>query len=71
MTVFRIARRSYADLSGTGGILYAGRWHEKGHPIIYTAGSIALSALEYAVQTSVRPTDSVLMEIEVPPTEPV
>jgi RES domain-containing protein len=66
MTVFRIARRAYADLSGTGGSFYSGRWHEKGHPIVYAAGSIALAALEYAVQTSVRPTDCVLMEIEVP-----
>jgi RES domain-containing protein len=66
MTVFRIARRAYADLSGSGGNFYSGRWHEKGRPIIYAAGSVALAALEYAVQTSVRPIDSVLMEIEVP-----
>jgi RES domain-containing protein len=66
MTVYRIARRAYADLLGRGGTLYAGRWHEKGHPIIYAAGSVALAALEYAVQTSVRPFDSVLMEVEVP-----
>ena len=66
MTVFRIARRDYADLSGGGGIRYAGRWHRKGHPIVYAAGSVALAALEYAVHTSVRPVDSVLMEIEVP-----
>jgi RES domain-containing protein len=66
MTVFRVARRDYADLSGRGGTRYAGRWHKKGHPIIYAAGSVALAALEYAVHTSVRPVDSVLMEIEVP-----
>jgi RES domain-containing protein len=65
MTV-RIARRDYADLSGRGGTRYSGRWHKKGHPIIYAAGSVALAALEYAVHTSVRPVDSVLMEIEVP-----
>ena len=33
---------------------------------MYAAGSVALAALEYAVQTSVRPIDSVLMEIDVP-----
>jgi RES domain-containing protein len=66
MTVYRIARRAYADLSGKGGTIYAGRWHEKGHPIIYAAGSVALAALEYVVHTSVRPADTVLMEIEVP-----
>ena len=66
MTVFRIARRTYADLSGRGGTAYSGRWNEKGHPIIYTAGSVALAALEYAVQTSIRPVDTVLMEIDVP-----
>ncbi len=68
MTVFRIARRSHANLSGRGGLLYAGRWHDKGHPVIYASGSVALAALEYAVQSSVRPIDSVLMEIEVPGT---
>jgi RES domain-containing protein len=66
MTVFRIARRDYADLSGQGGTRYSGRWHKKGQPVIYTAGSVALAALEYAVHTSVRPVDSVLMQIEVP-----
>ncbi len=66
MTVYRIARRAHAELSGIGGTLYSGRWHEKGHPIIYGAGSVALAALECAVQTSVRPIDSVLIEIEVP-----
>jgi RES domain-containing protein len=68
MTVFRIARRSHANLSGRGGLLYAGRWHDKGHPIIYASSSVALAALEYAVQSSVRPIDSVLMEIQVPGT---
>lgn len=68
MTVFRIVRRSHANLSGRGGLLYAGRWHDKGHPIVYAATSVALAALEYAVQSSVRPIDSVLMEIHVPGT---
>lgn len=66
MTLFRIVRRAYADLSGAGGLFYAGRWHEKGHPIIYAAGSVALAALEYAVHTSIRPVDTVLMEIQAP-----
>jgi RES domain-containing protein len=66
MIVFRVCRRQYADLSGRGGVRYSGRWHRKGNPIVYAAGSVALAALEYAVHTSVRPTDSVLMEIEVP-----
>jgi RES domain-containing protein len=66
MTVYRIARRAYTNLSGRGGMLYSGRWHFKGHPVIYAAGSIALAALEYAVQTSVRPHDSMLMEVEAP-----
>jgi RES domain-containing protein len=66
MTVYRIARRAYANLSGRGGLLYSGRWHQKGHPIIYAAGSVALAALECAVHSSVRPLDSVLMEIHVP-----
>ena len=66
MTVYRIARRAFADLSGNGGTVYSGRWHFKGHRIIYAAGSVALAALEYAVHTSVRPVDTVLMEIVMP-----
>lgn len=47
---FRIAKHNnhYAatDLGGAGGMYVDGRWHSKGNPVIYSAGSIALAALE-------------------------
>lgn len=66
MHCWRIARRRYADLSGIGGLVSSGRWHQAGHEVIYTATSVALAALEYAVHTGERPADSVLMKIYVP-----
>jgi RES domain-containing protein len=63
---WRIARRTYADLSGAGGLIYAARWNEVGHAVIYTSTSIALAALEYAAHSAVRPADSVLMKIKLP-----
>ncbi len=67
MLCWRIARRRYADLSGSGGLKAAGRWHRVDQPVIYAATSIALAALEYAVHTIDRPVDSVLMTIAMPP----
>jgi RES domain-containing protein len=63
---WRIGRRKYADLSGAGGLIYSGRWHEVGHEVIYASTSIALAALEYAAHSAVRPADSVLMKIDIP-----
>jgi len=45
---------------------YSGRWHNIGHEVFYASTSIALAALEYAANSAVRPTDSVLMKIELP-----
>ena len=66
MQCWRIARRRYADLSGSGGLKNSGRWHRAGYPVIYAATSIALASLEYAVHTVERPVDSVLLTIELP-----
>ena len=66
MLCWRIARKPYADLSGAGGLKSSGRWHRAGRPVIYAATSIALASLEYAVHTAERPTDSVLLTIELP-----
>jgi RES domain-containing protein len=47
MEVFRIARCHYIDdLSGTGGRLFGGRWNSKGWPVLYTASSRSLAAME-------------------------
>jgi RES domain-containing protein len=47
MEVYRIAKCLYInDMDGTGPKMYGARWNSKGHPVIYTAGSRALAALE-------------------------
>ncbi len=51
MRVWRICRKPYVDtaLDGIGGIDTSGRCHTKEHPIVYTATSAALAALEVLV----------------------
>ena len=51
MRVWRICKAEHAPraFSGEGAILYAGRWHHAGTPVIYTSESRALAALEQLV----------------------
>lgn len=46
MELHRLSVSKFSDLSGIGGIYGSARWHNKGLPIIYTASSRSLSALE-------------------------
>jgi RES domain-containing protein len=49
--LFRIAEEQFAgDLTGEGARLYGGRWNPKGIPMVYTAESVALAALEVLVR---------------------
>ena len=69
MMVYRIARQRYArDLSGTGARLYGGRWNGKGVPLLYTAESRALAAMELAVRIDLNdlPLDLMLISIWLP-----
>lgn len=70
MRVWRICRQPYAAtaLDGLGGMYTSGRWHSKGHPIVYTASSAALAALEVLVHVDplTAPSDLRLLAIEVP-----
>lgn len=69
MLVYRISRKIYAnDLSGTGAALYGGRWNPRGISILYTAGSISLSCLEYLVHNYhiMNPKDICLSKIYIP-----
>ena len=70
MILWRLCRRPFADLTGEGGRLYAGRWHDSGHPIIYTATEPSLAVLEVRVNLdlpfSLLPDDYVLMRLETP-----
>ena len=70
MRVWRICRKPHVNtaLDGIGGIYTSGRWHTKGHPIVHTATSAALAALEVLVNVDplTAPTDLRLLAIELP-----
>jgi len=55
MRVFRIGaalftRTRKEAFSGNGGLYAAARWHTAGHPVVYTAQSLSLAALEILVR---------------------
>jgi RES domain-containing protein len=72
MRLWRIATdtASYQsdDMSGKGAEITGGRWNRIGTPVVYTSGSIALSALETIVHLNAAslPLNRVLVEISVP-----
>ena len=70
MRVWRICRKPYVDavLDGIGGMNTSGRWHSKRNPIVYTASSAALAALEVLVHVDplTAPADLRLLAIELP-----
>lgn len=50
MQAYRIAKTAQIhDLSGTGAMLYGGRWNQKNIPVIYTSENRALATVEYLV----------------------
>ena len=53
MTLWRIS--NYADLTGIGGLKAAGRWHNRGIPVIYLGESVALAMLETLVHFELSP----------------
>ena len=72
MRVFRIAAARFARsrkqaFSGEGGLYASARWHTVGRPIVYTAQSLSLAALEILVhlkQTNdVRPFRAFTLEV--------
>jgi len=65
VTVYRLVRRKFADLSGEGARLYGGRFNPPGIPAIYTSESIALALLEVLVHVdkSEVPNDYAVMAI--------
>lgn len=70
MQLWRIAREIHCDtaLNGVGGLMVAGRWHRRGHPILYTSSSAALAALEVLVHVEPlqAPDDLRLLRLELP-----
>ena len=67
---YRICRRRYAAFDGEGARRQSGRWNHDGLPVVYTAGSLALAALEVMAHTdaSLLPSDLVYLEAEIPVT---
>lgn len=69
MQAFRIAKTQYIhDLSGTGTMLYGGRWNRKNIPIIYSAENRSLAALEFLVHVplSIVPSNLSIACLEIP-----
>jgi len=68
--VWRICRKPHSanPLSGRGGLFTSGRWHTRGRRVVYTAGSLALAALEILVHVDKEtvPSDLLQLEIDVP-----
>jgi RES domain-containing protein len=55
MRVFRIGaalftRSRKEAFNGSGGLYASARWHTAGHPVVYTAQSLSLAALEILVR---------------------
>lgn len=69
MVVFRTGNRKHIDkLDGKGGQIVQGRWHTRGHEIVYTSSSLALSLLEVFKLHSIEilPEGTCGIEIEIP-----
>ncbi len=51
LTAWRLVQAKHVESAfrGDGARLYGGRWNRRGTPIVYTAGSLALAALELLV----------------------
>lgn len=74
IAAWRITKRRYADLSGSGAKLTGGRWNSPGVAVVYCADHPALAALEVRVHLDLPyellPDDFVLMKIELPDEPP-
>ena len=72
MILWRIAaetrRHPATDLSGAGAAAHPGRWNEEGQPVLYTAPTIAIAALETAahIDTAGFPLNRFVVRIDVP-----
>jgi RES domain-containing protein len=68
MRLWRVS--NHADLSGEGGRRVAGRWHERGRPVVYLSEHPALALLENLVHLEIDPEDLPsgyqILTVEVP-----
>ena len=69
MKLYRLGKsKRIADLSGQGGLYFAGRWHRKGTQILYTSEHFSLAKLEVLANSDELPTDYFALTLEVPDT---
>jgi len=69
MRVWRLAKARYPALDGEGARLAGARWNSPGTPMVYTAGSLALAALElraHIERSALVPRDLTAFEIDTP-----
>jgi len=69
MEVFRISKRDHPEIDGIGGMLYPGRWHEKGNRVIYASQHRSLAAFETLVhisKTKLLVNNFILITIQIP-----
>jgi RES domain-containing protein len=63
---------NYATLDGVGGLYVSGRWHTKGHPVVYCTLNPATALLEILVHMEIdaedRPERFQMLKIEGPDT---
>ncbi len=73
MTVYRLVRSKYANLSGTGASKAGGRCNHPGTRAVYTSENVSLTVLEVLVHVDNEeiPEDYVTMAIAVPSSAPV
>jgi RES domain-containing protein len=71
MIVYRLGSARYLANDGLGASLYGGRWNHKGTPVIYTAASRALCALEVLANADELGADYVITPIELSDDLPV
>ncbi|HEY4785253.1 MAG TPA: RES family NAD+ phosphorylase [Bacteroidales bacterium] len=69
MEIFRIAKTDHTEIDGLGGLLYPGRWHEKGNRVVYASQHRSLAAFETLVHissTKLLTNNFVMITIQVP-----
>jgi RES domain-containing protein len=70
MRTWRVVKESFikSAFTGEGTRLAGGRWNPKGIPVVYTASSLALAALEIRVHADedLLPTDMAYFAVDIP-----
>jgi RES domain-containing protein len=67
LTLYRLARARYANLSGIGAALAPGRWNRSGQEAIYTSTEVGVPLLERLAHTpkNLIPSNLALMRIQI------